>query len=564
MNSLFLLVTAAVVFVFGYRFYSRLLAVEVFRLNDNYSIPAEDRPAEAVRPNLKRHMLAGHHVASLAAGAAVLGGTVALLWGWIPAFLWVVVGTVIAAGTYGLGGLWMSQRFPGLNPAEIAARLFGEHAHTAFALLGLVTLLVLGAASAVFAAHVFAAFPRAALPFGMLLALAYLLGLYLRGREDFEIVPAALVALALALLAIGLSGEFPLAFTGALTLAVGDVGLTLDARSAWIVVLFVYGYHATRQPMWKLIRPRGFLTTLLLACLLLVFCLAVVIDHPTLNAPDFHSAPELPDTLPWLFLALTSGAMAGVHLLFANAVTARQMKRESDARYLGYGGAVAVGLVALSAVIIGGIGFAGVQELSRAFGAADGPRDLPKAFDLYIHGFAELAGALGLGREFARTLAAVVVLGLLTATLEAGLRAQKHLLAGLAERYPSFLPSREKTQIVTVVLVTALLAVADGLDASRTVGWFVYALADLLLGVIGFALLLTTLRRQGQPLIWVSLPLVFLALLAHWALFTQLAHWWTAGLWSPFGLGVALLACELALAWLAFKTWTASDTSAPT
>lgn len=554
MNSLFLLLAAAVAFVFGYRFYSRLLALGVFRLENNYSIPAPDRPPEDELRRSKRHLIFGHHLASLAAGAAVMGSGVALIWGWIPAFLWVVVGTVTAAGTYGLGSLWLSLRYPGLNPAEIAARLLGAPAHNLFALFAFLVLLIMNAASATLAAQLLSDFPRAVLPFWVVALLAWLLGGFLRGREDIEIVSASLIALTLGLIAVWLLGGFPLAFTGMLSLESGNSFIAFDATVAWILILFVYGYHATRQPMWRLIRPRGYLTALLLGVMLLICYTAVVIDHPALVAPEFHAGPDIPATLPWLFVTLTSGAVAGFHLLIANGITARQIKRESDARYIGYGGALALGLLALSGIIIGGTGFADAEEWTRQLGSWRSSFDLHQVLALYVNGFARLAGGIGLEPDFARTLAAVVILGLLAATLEAGLRVQKHLLTGVAERTPSLLPAGEKTQIAVVVSLSAVLALHQARGLGGLAWWPLFGVADQLLAVLGFSLLALALRRHERPMVWVAVPLLFMAVVVHWAFAALAAQWWSAGNWLLLGLGVLLLAIELALVGLSLNT----------
>lgn len=560
MNSLFLLLAAAVAFVFGYRFYSRLLALGVFRLEDNYSIPAPERPAEDELRRAKRHLIFGHHLASLAAGAAVMGSLVALIWGWIPAFLWVVVGTVTAAGTYGLGSLWLSLRYPGLNPAEIAARLAGAPAHALFALFAFLVLLIMNAASATLAAQLLSGFPQAALPFWVVAVLAWFLGGYLRGRGDSEILTASLIVLILGLMSVWLLGEFPLAFTGMLSLDIGNSFVAFDATVVWVLILFAYGYHATRQPMWKLIRPRGYLTALLLGVMLLICYAAVVIDHPVLVAPEFHAGADIPATLPWLFVTLTSGAVAGFHLLIANGITARQIKRETDARYAGYGGALALGLLALSAVIIGSTGFADLPEWSRHYGSWRNSRDLHQVLALYINGFARLAGGIGLDPALTRTLAATVVLGLLVATLEAGLRLQKQLLTGLTERMPSLLPAREKSQIAFVTVLSAALALHQARGLGGLAWWPLFGLADQLLAVLGFTLLALALRQRGQPVAWVVTPLLFMAVAAHWAYAALAAQWWSAENWLLLGLGTLLLVIELALAWLSLS---ALKSSAP-
>ncbi|MEW6330934.1 MAG: carbon starvation CstA family protein [Pseudomonadota bacterium] len=553
MNSLFLLLAAGVAFVFGYRFYSRLLAFGVFRLENNYSIPAPERPADDEPQRFKRQLIFGHHLASLAAGSAVMGSLVALIWGWIPAFLWVVVGTVTAAGTYGLGSLWLSLRYPGLNPAEIAARLLGAPAHGPFALFAFLVLLIMNAASATLAAQLMSDFPRAVLPFWAIAVLAWFLGGYLRGRKDLEILPASLIALTLGLMAVWLLGEFPLAFIGMLSLESGNSFIAFDATVVWVVILFVYGYHATRQPMWKLIRPRGYLTALLLGVMLLLGYAAVVIDHPVLVAPEFHAGSDMPATLPWLFVTLTSGAVAGFHLLIANGITARQIRRETDARHAGYGGALALGLLALSAVIVGSTGFADAEEWTRHFGSWRSSSDLHEVLALYINGFAGLASGIGVAAEFTRTLVATVMLGLLVATLEAGLRVQKHLLTGVAERVPA-LPAGEKSQIAIVVLLSSLLALHQVRGLGGLAWWPLFGLADQLLAVLGFMLLALTLRSRSQPVAWVVAPLLFMAVVAHWGFAVLAAQWWSAQNWLLLGLGTLLLLVELVLVWLALST----------
>ncbi|MDO8705243.1 MAG: carbon starvation CstA family protein [Sulfuricaulis sp.] len=553
MNSSILLIVAAVAFVFGYRFYSKLLALGVFHLGKDYSTPAPERPPEGGHGASNRHLIFGHHLASLAAAAAVTGSLVSLIWGWIPAFLWLTVGTVTAAGTYGLGSLWLSLRFPGLNPAEIAARLLGSPAHGLFTLLAFLLLLIMNAACATLAAHLLSAFPSAVLPFGIITVMALILGSFLRGRDDFEIIPASLIALTLSLMAVWLLGEFPLSFTGALNFETAESSVSFDATTVWVILLFIYGYHATRLPMWKLIRPRGYLTALLLGVMLFIFYTAVIIDHPKLVAPEFHAGPGIPDTLPWLFITLTSGAVSGFHLLIANGVTARQINTETDARYIGYGGALALGLVALSAVIIGVSGFAGTPEWTQHYASWEQLKDLRTVLELYINGFAQLAAGLGLDRAFARTLAAVVILGLLAATLEAGLRIQKHLLTGLTERYPSFIPGKEKILIGMAAGLSAALALYSGHGRGGPAWWPLFGVADQILAVLGFTLLGLTLWRMGRPVTVVLLPLIFMLAAANWALAVLIMQWLAADDWVLLALGAILIVTELGVSLLSLN-----------
>ena len=553
MNSLVLVMIAVVVFAFGYRFYSKLLGLGVFRLGKDYSTPAPDRPAEPEPGVFGRHLIFGHHVASLAAGATVTGCITSLIWGWVPAFLWAVVGTVVAAGTYGLGALWLSLRYPGCNPAEIAARLLTPPAHELFALVAFLLLLIMNAVCATLAAQLLSAFPASVLPFWIIAAVALLLGNFLRGREDFEIIPATLIALALSLMVVWLLGNYPLSLAGALKLETAESYVPFDATVVWVVLLFAYGYYVTRLPMWKLMRPRGYLTALLLGLTLFIFYTAVMIDQPSLVAPEFHAGPGIPDTLPWLFVTLTSGAVAGFHLLVANAVTVRQMKRETDARYIGYGGALALGLLALSAIIIGSTGLPNVQEWNQRYASWETFMDMHAVLELYVNGFARRAAGLGLDLAFARSLMAVVIIGLLVSTLEAGLRAQKQLLAGLTERYPAFIPGNEKALIATAVGLSALLALHDGHGRGGLTLWPVYGVADQFLAILGFALLTVALRRLERPVSAVLLPLVFLLVTANWGLGALMTQWWSDNHWILLLLGILLITAELGVTVLALN-----------
>jgi carbon starvation protein len=226
------------------------------------------------------------------------------------------------------------------------------------------------------------------------------------------------------------------------------------------------------------------------------------------------------------------------------------MKREADARYIGYGGALALGLLALSAIIIGSTGLPNVQDWSQRYTSWETFMDLHAVLELYINGFARHAAGLGLDLEFARSLMAVVVIGLLVATLEAGLRAQKQLLAGLTERYPTFVPGNEKALIATAVGLSALLALHDGHGRGGLMLWPLFGVADQFLAILGFALLAVALRRLERPVSAVLVPLAFLLVTTNWGLGMLMTQWWSDNRWILLLLGILLIATELGVTFL--------------
>jgi len=147
-----------------------------------------------------------------------------------------------------------------------------------------------------------------------------------------------------------------------------------------------------------------------------------------------------------------------------------------------------------------------------------------------------------------------VIIGLLVATLEAGLRAQKQLLSGLTERCPTFVPGNEKALIATAVGLSALLALHDGHGRGGLMLWPLFGVTDQFLAILGFALLAVALRRLERPVAAVIVPLVFLLVTANWGLGVLMIQWWSDNRWILLLLGILLIATELGVTFLTLNT----------
>lgn len=548
MKPLFLLLIAVLAFAFGYRFYAKLLALGVFGINDKYSTSAHTRPPDPDYVPTNPYFLLGHHAAAIATGATVAGSVVALVWGWIPAFLWVVTGSAVAAGTYGLGSLWLSARRPGIGIFELVGELVGPVAAYALSALALFVLLALNALAAGLAAQLLADHPQTVLPFWLLAALALGLGTFLHGRRELELIPASAITLLAALGIIWLLGKLPVGLSGTLKMEISGIPLfTLDARSVWVVLLFAYSFYATRAPLWRLSRPRGYLTSLLAIIAVLILFAGMVVDWPTFAAPEFHAAEHAPGVFPWLFVTLTSGALAGFHLLIAHGVSAKQLRRESHARLVGYGGALADGVLALSAVLVAATAFADAPAWSAHYGSWASAFDLPRALALYLDGFARFAAALGLAPSSARVFGAVVLVSLSVATLEAGVRIFKNLLAELTDTraHETNRPASERTLLHVTTWTGLAFAFADGRGLAGFGTWPLFGSANLLLAGLGFLVLGVALHSGRRPALLAFAPAVFALLLATWGLVMQTVEWAGEGLWTRVAAAIFLLAVEL-------------------
>ncbi|MFQ5995137.1 MAG: carbon starvation CstA family protein [Acidiferrobacterales bacterium] len=562
MNSVLLLIIGAVVFAFGYRFYSKLLAVKVFRLQD-YSTGAEP-PAHEGFTVRNRHLAFAHQFALVAGATTVTGSAIAVLWGWIPAFLWVVVGTVIAAGIYALGSVWLAFRRAGTSLADIAADLIGRRARLPFLLLALVLLVLLNAGLAWLTAEILRMVPTAVIPFWLLVGFAVALGVRTQrgGRAAFSLALA--VAFASTLASVWLLGKIPLAFSGALNFdAYGRTFVSVDATALWMILIFVSTYFATKAAPSTLMQPRGYLTTILAGLFLLILIIGIIIQHPPLLAPDFHAVTDSPPVVPWMFVTLTSGALAGLYMLFAVGITAEQLPTEADARYVGYGTALANGFFALTVIAVCTAGFSDQQSWEQFYSSWTGVQSLPQLVALYIDGFAHFAGALALAPEFAGTFAAVVIAGLISVTVDGGMRALRQLLKEFGELYPFARLRNDRTLLLVTVGLPAALAFADGYGRGALLVWPLFGAWHQMFALAGFLLIGMALRHLQRSVLYLLVPGFFVLIVTTWALVAQLVVWWSAGSWLLIAGAASLLGMGGWLAWEAVQTYRQPVASVP-
>jgi carbon starvation protein len=243
-----------------------------------------------------------------------------------------------------------------------------------------------------------------------------------------------------------------------------------------------------------------------------------------------------------------SGALAGWHFLIVRGVTGRELQRETDARYVGYGAAILQGVIALSALLLAATAFADRGGWS-VNAATLGVADFPRAAAFYVDQYARLVAVLGLGPNLTRTLAATVLAGLTLAVLEAAVRALLNGLIDIAPPRPPASGRRDgrRARLWAVTLAGAAIALYDGDTAWGLSAWPLLAAASLWLAAAGFALMAVALRRAQQPPLLAAAIGAVVAAIALWGTVAQLWLWWQAQTWIAFAAGavIAILAAVL-------------------
>ena len=561
MSSILLLVVGLSAFATGYLIYSRWIARAVYRLDPEYVTPAHRFEDGIDYVPTHRHVLFGHHFTSVAGAAPIVGPAIAVIWGWLPAFLWVVLGTIFAGAVHDFGALWLSVRNRGQSIGTLTQGVIGARARTLFLLIIFFLLLMVNAVFAVVIANLFMANPGAVLPVWLEVPTALAIGLLVYRTRAGILVPS-LVGLLLLYVYIWLGqfvqpqlpDLFQFAPTAAqLQAAGGDpaaaaAAATADGvRAGWVLIMILYALIASTLPVWLLLQPRDYINSHQLFVALAVIFAGVIITNPPVLAPAINGAlpADAPGWFPLLFITIACGAISGFHGLVASGTTSKQLDRETDARYVGYGGMAGEGTLALTSIIATTAGFA-------LYAGADGWRDHYASFasassggvTAFVQGVGALAEGTGIPGQVAVIFAAVVVISFAATTMDTGLRLQRYIIEELGSQYRIRLLENGLFAAVAAAVTVAVLALGVDRGAGGMRIWPLFGTTNQLTGALTLLVLtivLLALKRNA----WVTgIPMVFLFFMTTWAMLDQLGGYFRDQ-WMLFGFGAAIFVLEI-------------------
>ena len=329
----------------GYFFYSRYIAERIYRFDPDFITPSHEYDDGIDYVPTNKFVLWGHHFTSVAGAAPIVGPAIAVIWGWLPAFLWVVFGTIFFAGVHDSGAIWASVRNRALSVGALTGHVVGKRARSIFMIVIFLVLLMVNAVFGVVIARLLIGNPGAVLPIWGAIAVALVIGqLIYRYKFNLPLVSLFGVVALYALIYIG--PQVPISLP--------ETVVGLSDGAAWILILFAYAAIASLLPVWVLLQPRDYINGLQLFVGLILLYSAVAISNPEIVAPMInHQLPEgTPSIVPLLFVTIACGAISGFHGLVASGTTSKQLNKETDARFVGYFGAVGEGALALAAVAL--------------------------------------------------------------------------------------------------------------------------------------------------------------------------------------------------------------------
>jgi len=520
----------------GYFIYSRFIATRIFKLDPDFPTPAHTMEDGVDFVPTNRYVLWGHHFTSVAGAAPIVGPAIAVIWGWLPAFLWVVLGTIFFAGVHDSGALWASVRNRAKSVGALTGEVVGKRARTVFMIVIFLVLLMVNAVFGVVIAKLLINNPGSVIPVWGAIAVALVIGqLIYRRIINLATVSAVGVFILYALIYIG--PQVPIALP--------DDFMGLSASASWILLLFAYAAIASLLPVWMLLQPRDYINGLQLFVGLILMYGAVLLGNPEVVAPMInHNVPaNTPSLMPLLFVTIACGAISGFHGLVASGTSSKQLNKETDARFVGYFGAVGEGSLALAAIIAATAGFATLADWEAVY-TAFGKGSLTA----FVDGGANiLANGLGLNQEVAATLLTVMAALFAGTTMDTGLRLQRYIFQEWGEIYQQKWMTRSFPATSLAVASCLLLAFgAGGADGSGgLLIWPLFGTTNQLLAGLTLLVITTMLVKRRRPAKYTLIPLIFLLTMTVSALVIQLKSFYTTEKWFLLGLDIVVLVAAI-------------------
>lgn len=533
MSPLVVAALALTALAIGYRFYSRHLATRLFDLDASRATPAHTFRDDVDYLPTNRYILFGHQYASITGLSPMLGPAIAVIWGWLPATLWIVVGAVFVGAVQDFGALVVSLRARGLSIGALTENLVGRRGKTLF---HIIIFFLIALAMGVFV-HIIATlfspqfYPESVLPSSLMIVTALVAGLG-RYRYKWGLLPLTATALLILVTLVAAGIEYPI------------VGPSL---SQWKWLLLGYAFFASVLPVWLLLQPRDYINSLLLYAGVGAMYLGFVLTNPSFAAPAIDLQPEgAPAMFPFVFIVIACGAASGFHALVSSGTSAKQLDKETDAPFVGYGAMIGESILGLMAVLACTAGFVSREDWLTRYVSWQSADSLGSNIGAFISGSSHFLGALGFSESIGQTFVAVLVVSFALTSLDSATRLLRYNITEMGHTFKlDLLDNRFIASGLAVLAIWFFAFFEVGGEFAGLILWQLFGTTNQLLA--GLALLAITiyLLRRGKPLAYTVLPMALMLLLTLSAMTSNLVDFWRAEQWMLLITGGLILGLAL-------------------
>ena len=541
MNALPLIIITLCVMAIAYRYYSAFIAAKVVALDDKRITPAHTMKDGQNYDPTNKWVLFGHHFAAIAGAGPLIGPVLAAQFGFLPGFLWLLIGVVIAGAVHDFTTLVASVRRNGRSLAEIARNEISPLAGTIGSIAILIILVIALAGLGLAVVNALRESSWGTFTIAMTIPIALFVGLWMYRIRPGKIAEASAIGVIAVVAAVVFGHYIPDSFLGPY--------FTLSTEGI-VIAMAIYGFVASVLPVWLLLVPRDYLSSYMKIGTIALLVIGVVVVHPDLKMPAITEfvgggGPIFSGKLfPFLFVTIACGAISGFHALVASGTTPKMLNKESDARFIGYGAMLMEGLVGVIALIAAcslhpgdyyainlspekfaalGMPTVNLTELSREVGETvagrpGGAVSLAVGFAQIFAGLPGLQSFMSIWYHFAIMFEALFIL----TTIDAGTRVARFMVQEFGGRVwkrfarTDWLPGN--------IIATTLVVFSWGYflwTGNISTIWPMFGTANQLLSAVALAVATSAIINSGKErYAWVTLvPMIFVAvttLVASW------------------------------------------------
>lgn len=455
METLLIAVGSMVAYLIAYHTYGRYLARKIFRLDPSASVPSIELNDDRDYVPTDKSVVFGHHFTSIAGTGPIVGPAIAVMWGWLPALIWVLLGSIFVGAVHDFGALVVSMRSQGQTVGDVAGRVLNRRVRLLFLLILFMALTIVLAIFGLVIAAVFKQYPASIFPCLVQIPIAIVIGLWLH-RKNVNLLLPSLIALA----------------TMYVTLVFGNQGVLGELNQimagwstiTWVMLLLAYSYVASVLPVWTLLQPRDYINSLQLITALGLIVVGLIVAgiiggaplaEGTARIPLEISAPMIranpsgaPAVIPFLFITIACGACSGFHCLVSSGTSSKQIKCESDAQLIGYGSMLTEGFLATIVILacVAGLGLGatnlatgeivtGAAAYETRYETWNSANGLGAKVGAFVDGAANFLVALSIPSSIAIAIMGVLVASFAGTTLDTACRLQRYVVQELATTF---------------------------------------------------------------------------------------------------------------------------------
>ncbi|MCF7954165.1 MAG: carbon starvation protein A [Phycisphaerae bacterium] len=527
MDTLLLIVVCGGGFLVAYHTYGRFLARKIFNLDPKADVPSRRLNDGVDYVPSKKGIIFGHHFTSIAGTGPIVGPAIGIIWGWLPALLWVMLGSIFMGAVHDFGSLVVSMRNDGKSISEIAARYINPRVRFIFFIVVFFALLIVIAIFGMIIAIVFDVFPSSVLPVWLQIPIAVGLG-YAVYKKGASVFLSTTVAVAGMYLCIFVGAILESKYPG--LCSISQVGC-VPATGVWTILLLVYAWIASTLPVTTLLQPRDYINAwqLLIMMALLVAGAIVTSLNGSLElvAPAIRERAntDIPSIWPMMFVTIACGAISGFHSLVASGTSPKQIANEEDMQFIGYGSMLLEGFLAVLVIVCvgAGIGIAykvkgaditltGVEAWQHHYASWAGASGLGTKLDAVVVGAANMLGGLGIPIVTGMTLMGVFIASFAGTTLDTTVRIQRYVIGEIANDLKMPFMANRWTATTFAVITAAALAFATGAGGKGALKlWPLFGAVNQLLASLALLVITMYLRRKGGlKFIFTAIPCVIM------------------------------------------------------